>query len=152
MHTENADAALAAQQSEDEIRVSFGEGDTTPRFDLVLLGLGADGHTASLFHGTPALAERRRWCVANWVSALNTHRITMTLPVFNAARDVVFIVSGAEKASIVREVLRDPATPGAGPAHADGTTHASPIPAQLVQPDDGDIWWMLDRAAAGEHS
>jgi 6-phosphogluconolactonase len=66
--------------------------------------------------------------------------------VFNAAREVVFIVSGVEKAPIVREVLPDRATPGAGP------THASPLPAQLVQPNDGDVWWMLDRAAAGERA
>lgn len=143
VHAEIADAARAAQEYEDEIRVSFGGGDTTPRFDLVLLGLGTDGHTASLFPGTPALAERRRLCVENWVSALNTHRITMTLPVFNAAREVVFIVSGVEKAPIVREVLPDRATPGAE------VTHASPLPAQLIQPEDGDVWWMLDRAAAG---
>ena len=146
VHGEIADAGRAAQEYEDQIRVSFGGGDTTPRFDLVLLGLGTDGHTASLFPGTPALAERRRLCVENWVSALNTHRITMTLPVFNAAREVVFIVSGVEKAPIVREVLPDRATPGAG------ATHASPLPAQLVQPNDGDVWWMLDRAAAGERA
>ena len=135
VHAESADAALAAQQYEDEIRAYFGGGDATPRFDLVWLGLGTDGHTASLFPGTSALAEQRRWCVANWVGALNTHRITMTLPVFNAARDVVFIVSGAEKSPIVRQVLHVP---------------DSALPAQLVQPADGNLWWMLDRAAAGE--
>lgn len=135
VHAEMADADLAAQQYEDEIRASFGGGDTTPRFDLVWMGLGTDGHTASLFSGTSALAERRRWCVANWVSTLNAHRITMTLPVFNAAREVVFLVSGAKKSPIVRQVLRVP---------------DSALPAKLIQPADGNLWWMLDRAAAGE--
>ena len=135
VHTESADAARAAQEYEDEMRASFGGGDTTPRFDLVLLGVGTDGHTASLFPGTPALAEQRRWCVAHWVSALNTHRITMTLPVFNAAREVLFIASGAEKAAIVRQVLRD-------------RDISPPFPAQMIEPVDGNVAWMLDRAAA----
>ena len=136
IRAEIADAALAAQEYEVEIRTAFGEPHTTPRFDLILLGLGADGHTASLFPGTTALGERHRLCVANWVAALGAHRITMTLPLINAARDVVFIVSGAEKAAMVGQVLRG------------GT--ASPAPATLVQPADGEIWWMLDREAAGE--
>jgi 6-phosphogluconolactonase len=144
VHTEIADAARAAQEYEDEIRLAIGEGDATPRFDLILLGLGTDGHTASLFPDTSALAERQRLCVANWVPALCVHRITMTYPLINAARAVTFVVSGAEKAAIVREALRGRS--GAGIE----TTHASPLPAQVVRPTDGDLWWMLDRAAAGE--
>lgn len=139
VHTEIADAARAAQEYEDEIRLAIGEGDATPRFDLVLLGLGADGHTASLFPGTAALAEQRLLCVANWVPALGAHRITMTLPMLNAARDVTFIVSGAEKAAIVREVVH-------------GSDPSRELPAASVQPTDGELWWMLDRAAAGELS
>jgi 6-phosphogluconolactonase len=105
---------------------------------LVHLGLGTDGHTASLFPGTPALDEQQRLCVANPVAKLDTHRITLTLPVLNAARAVVFIVSGAKKAPMVREVVRG----------SDGPR----VPAALVQPAPGELWWMLDRAAAGELS
>jgi 6-phosphogluconolactonase len=137
IHSELPDAALAAQQYETEIRTTCGEPSVIPCFDLILLGLGTDGHTASLFPGTPAVDERRRLCVANWVVALGAHRITITLPLINAARATAFVVTGAEKASVVRSVLRERDT--------------SPrFPAQLVQPADGELWWMLDRAAAGE--
>jgi 6-phosphogluconolactonase len=132
---EMADADRAAQEYESEIRAFFS--DPVPRFDLVHLGLGTDGHTASLFAGTPALDEQERLCVANWVTKLDTYRMTLTLPVLNAARAVVFIVGGAEKAPIVREVVR-------------GSDPSREFPAALVQPTDGELWWMLDRAAAGE--
>jgi 6-phosphogluconolactonase len=131
MPGETRDAAQAAREYEEELRASF---HGMPRFDLILLGLGADGHTASLFPGTPALAEHGRWCVATWVSRLSAYRLTLTFPVLNATRVVAFVVSGAEKAGIVRAVLR-----GAGD-----------LPARRVQPMDGELWWMLDRAAAGE--
>ena len=136
IHSEIPDAALAAHQYDAEIRTTCGELTGTPRFDLVFLGLGTDGHTASLFPGTPAVDERRRLCVENWVVALGAFRITLTLPLINAARVVTFVASGAEKLAIVQRVLRD----------GDG----SPLPAQLVRPSDGELWWMLDRAAAGE--
>jgi 6-phosphogluconolactonase len=83
--------------------------------------------------------ERRRLCVENWVVALGAYRITMTMPLINAARVVAFVVNGNEKAAILRRVLRD-------------RDAASPLPAQLVRPSDGDLWWMLDRAAAGDLS
>jgi 6-phosphogluconolactonase len=134
MHGEIRDADLAAREYEDVMRTSFNVRDAAPRFDLILLGLGGDGHTASLFPGTPALAERQRWCVANWVNTLSAYRLTLTLPVLNAARVVLFTVSGSEKASIVRDVLRG----------------RRDVPARLVQPSDGELWWMLDRDAAGE--
>lgn len=134
MHGEVRNADLAAREYEDDMRASFNESGAIPRFDLILLGLGGDGHTASLFPGTPAIAERQRWCVANWVNTLSAYRLTLTLPVLNAARVVLFTVSGAEKAAIVRDVLR-------------GTRD---VPARLVQPADGEVWWMLDRAAASE--
>ena len=135
MHGDLADAERAAQEYEDEIREFFGR-DRLPVFDLIHLGLGTDGHTASLFPGTAALDARRRVCVANWVPRFESYRITLTLPVLDAARAVVFIVTGADKASIVRRVLQDGAA-------------AAPLPAQLVQPTDGELCWMLDRAAAG---
>ena len=136
IHSEIPDAALAAHQYDAEIRTTCGDPTGTPRFDLVFLGLGTDGHTASLFPGTPAVDERRRLCVENWVVALGAFRITLTLPLINAARVVTFVASGAEKLAIVQRVLQD----------GDG----SPLPAQLVRPSDGELWWMLDRAAAGE--
>jgi 6-phosphogluconolactonase len=142
MRGEMAEAERAALEYEDAISAVV-SGVPVPRFDLILLGLGTDGHTASLFPGTPALDERRRWCTANWVSALNAYRITLTLPVLNAAREIMFIVSGAEKAPIVREALREwPPTSAETPAQV--------LPAHLIQPHNGDVWWMLDRAAAGE--
>jgi len=134
---EMPDVDLAAREYESEIRAL--SSDAVPRFDLVHLGLGTDGHTASLFPGTPALDEQQRLCVANPVAKLDTHRITLTLPVLNAARAVVFIVSGAGKAPIVREVVH-------------GSDPSREFPAALVQPTDGELWWMLDRAAAGDQA
>ncbi|HVU50780.1 MAG TPA: 6-phosphogluconolactonase [Polyangia bacterium] len=80
-------------------------GPAAPPFDLVLLGMGVDGHTASLFPGTAALDERRRLCVANDVPQLATRRLTLTYPVFEAARDLLFLVAGADKADTLRDVL-----------------------------------------------
>ena len=109
-----------------------------PVFDLVLLGLGPDGHTASLFPGTSALAERERAVVANWVPEIGVHRITVTLPVLNRARRVVFLVSGRDKAEAVRDAL-DPAAAG-----------SSVSAAALVRPEAaGGVCWLVDRDAAG---
>jgi len=130
--TEQADAAAVARNYEDEIRATF-EDEQMPRFDVILLGLGADGHMASLFPGTPALRESGRLCVENWVPALGAYRITMTLPLLNHARAVVVLVSGSDKSAIVRQVLR--------------RTSGDEFPAHLLQPA-GEIVWMLDRAAA----
>jgi 6-phosphogluconolactonase len=139
IRSEMPDAALAAREYDAEIRTTFAEPATTiPRFDLMMMGLGTDGHTASLFPGTSALHERRRLCVENWVVALGTYRITMTLPLINAARMVAFVVSGTEKAAIVHRVL--------------GDSESVPLPSQLVRPADGDLWWMLDRGAAEDLS
>jgi 6-phosphogluconolactonase len=132
--TELGDPAAAAREYEDDIRRSFDADVQVPRFDLILLGLGKDGHVASLFPGTTALRESGRLCVENWVPNLSAYRITMTFPLLNQARAVVFVVSGPEKASIVRQVLRR-------------TSSTSDLPAQLVRPS-GDIVWMLDRDAA----
>lgn len=107
-----------------------------PRFDLVLLGLGPDGHVASLFPGSDAIRERRRLVVAPWVEHLHAHRITLTLPVLDAAACVLFLVSGADKAETLRAVLEDP-------------SGAVPYPAQLVRPAEGSAVWIVDRAAAG---
>jgi 6-phosphogluconolactonase len=127
------DASVAARLYEAEILATLSPREPMPRFDLILLGLGTDGHTASLFPGTPALAERERICVDNWVPASGARRVTVTLPLINAARTVMFVVSGPDKASIVRVVQ-----------HRQGE---DALPAQLVQPD-GELLWMLDRDAA----
>ena len=144
---EETDAAAAALEYEHELRLVSGTGPAgtgpavaprglergeLPRLDLVLLGLGNDGHTASLFPGTTALEERTHLVVANWVERLRTHRITLTLPVLDAARVVVFLVAGSEKAARVADVLE-----GSGAA----------LPAGRVRPG-GELIWLLDSAAA----
>lgn len=133
---ENPDAEAAAQAYEQTLRKFFSlESGVFPVFDLVLLGMGPDGHTASLFPGTAALHEKSRLVVANWVEKLKTHRITLTLPVLNAARCVAFLVSGTDKATALHEVL-------------EGNSPAEQHPAKLVRPSNGKLIWLLDRAAA----
>ncbi len=128
------EAAAAAAEYEAELRRALGPGDPAPpRLDLALLGLGADGHTASLFPGSPALLEASRLVVAPWVEHLRHHRITLTLPMLRAARAAAFLVSGAGKASRVADVLE-----GAGAS----------LPAGLVRPAEGDLLWLLDAPAA----
>jgi 6-phosphogluconolactonase len=137
---ENPDAEEAALAYERTLRQFFplraGE---LPRFDLILLGLGPDGHTASLFPGTAALQEKSRLVVANWVEKFKTYRITFTLPVLNAARSVAFLVSGSDKASALHEVL-------------EGDAPGEKYPAKLVRPAEGKLIWFVDRAAASELS
>ena len=84
---------------------TFFQTEDVPRFDLILLGIGADGHTASLFPQTPALEIHDRWVVANPVPRLDTTRITLTVPVINAARAIIFLVAGEDKAEALREIL-----------------------------------------------
>src|SRR5205823_886538 len=100
------DAQIAAQQYEEELRKFFqlppGQ---WPRFDLIMLGMGPDGHTASLFPGTAALNEGSRWVAANWVESLNTWRITFTFPLINQATEVLYLIAGDDKAQVLREVL-----------------------------------------------
>ncbi len=104
--------------------------------DLTLLGMGDDGHTASLFPGTTALAETRHRCVANRVEKLDTWRLTMTAPFINRSRNVAIVVSGQAKAARLREVLQGPRDP-------------ERLPIQLVQPQTGTLTWLLDVEAAG---
>jgi 6-phosphogluconolactonase len=125
----------AAAEYEEELRGFFGP-EGVPRFDLILCGLGEDGHTLSLFPETSALDVTDRWVVANPVLKLETTRLTLTVPVANAARAITFLVTGEGKAGAVREVLEGDADPRA-------------YPAKLVRPEDGDLIWMADRAAAG---
>ena len=137
---ENPDAAAAASEYEETLIKFFSlKPGEFPSFDLILLGMGPDGHTASLFPETAALQERSHLVVANWVEKLKTQRITLTLPVLNAARTVAFLVSGADKAEVLHEVLQ-----GTGPAEK--------YPSKLVRPSDGRLIWFLDRASASELS
>jgi|SRR5271170_720599 len=106
-----------------------------PRFDLALLGMGQDGHTASLFPGTDALKETERMVVDNWVGKFNSHRITLTVPVFNNSVRVMFLVSGEDKAPALRAVLEGPFVP-------------VQLPAQLIQPRTGSALWLVDYKAA----
>ncbi|GAC1645795.1 MAG: 6-phosphogluconolactonase [Herpetosiphon sp.] len=126
----------AAAAYEQDLRLLFG-GDLLPRFDLVLLGLGEDGHTASLFPGTAALHETNHWVVANEVPQLHTERLTMSFPVLNNAKDVVFLVSGPGKRAVLQRIF----APVAG---------QELLPSQRIQPTHGALHWLLDQAAAPE--
>jgi 6-phosphogluconolactonase len=137
---ENPDADAAAEIYEQTLRKFFGLAPGEfPRFDLILLGIGPDGHTASLFPETAALQEKTRLVVANWVEKLGTSRITLTVPVLNHARCVAFLVSGIDKAAALHEVL-------------EGKAPAEKYPSKLVQPSEGKLIWFVDRAAASELS
>jgi 6-phosphogluconolactonase len=133
----SAGANLAALEYENALRQAFTDDrEEFPRFDLVLLGLGDDGHTASLFPGTLALGERERWVVATWVEKLASFRVTLTVPVINDARCVLFLVAGAGKAQVLHDVLEGPQRP-------------DELPAQAIAPAYGELVWFADRAAAG---
>ncbi len=136
--SEEKDADAAARSYEQTLRTFFhlpaGE---FPRFDLIILGTGPEGHTASLFPDSSALEENARLVIAPWVNKFQSYRITFTLPVLNHAACVMFLASGADKAAIVREVLE---------------SGNSNLPAQKVHPIGGRLIWMIDGPAATELS
>jgi 6-phosphogluconolactonase len=133
---EEPTAGLAAQKYEQALLDFFGiNAGQLPRFDCVLLGMGSDGHTASLFPGTEALQESRRLVVANWVDKFKASRITLTVPLFNHADLVIFLVSGADKAQALKEVLQ-------------GDYRPDQFPAQLIRPNPGKLLWIVDKEAA----
>jgi 6-phosphogluconolactonase len=133
---ENPDAAAVAEAYERTLKKFFTlESGQFPRFDLILLGMGPDGHTASLFPGTAGLQEKSKLVIANWVEKLKTSRITLTLPVLNAAGCVAFLVSGTDKAPALKAVL-------------EGDAPGEQYPSKLVRPTDGKLLWLIDRAAA----
>ena len=148
---ENPRAEEAAENYENDLRKFFGE--AIPAFDLVLLGLGEDGHTASLFPHSPALNETKRLVVAPWVEKLNTYRITMTLPVLNNGKSVVFLVTGASKAEIFSEVIKTQPKPDTTPdtrptSEGDRKVYEVLYPAQAISPTSGAVSWFVDEAAA----
>lgn len=123
-----------------EIRRTLGVGRArTPRLDLVMLGMGPDGHTASLFPETAALEDRHRLVAANHVPKLDADRLTFTPKLINAAAHVLFLIAGEDKAAALNEVL-------------EGERRPSLYPAQLVAPEDGTAHWYVDRAAAARLS
>jgi 6-phosphogluconolactonase len=135
MPAEAADLDVAALAYESELRLAFDtRADELPAFDFVWLGIGPDGHTASLFPGSAALDVVDRWVVANWAPALETWRMTLTFPVINAARAVVIGAYGANKADALRAIR------GGG----------SDLPASRVTGDD--VEWIIDAAAAGDET
>ena len=136
IRAENPDAEKAAADYEQEIRQFFKiDVEQIPHFDCVLLGMGLDGHTASLFPGTAALEETRRLVVANWVEKFQSFRITLTVPLLNNADRILLLVSGIEKADTVKAVLEKRST-------------KIRFPVQHIQPTHGEATWYLDQPAA----
>lgn len=126
----------AAANYESMIRNFFGVATgTVPRFDLILLGLGDDGHTASLFPHSPALEEQRDLVVANFVEKFKTYRITFTPLLINEAASVLFVISGSAKSDALKEVLK-------------GEYRPKLFPSQLIQPTNGELRFLVDRDAA----
>jgi 6-phosphogluconolactonase len=133
---ENPDAQVIAAEYEQDLKQSFQLAKhQLPQFDLVLLGMGANGHTASLFPGTAAVHEQSRLVAAPWIEELESDRITLTPLVINNAREIIFFVTGTEKATTLKAVL-------------EGEYQPDRLPAQIIRPTQGNVVWMTDRAAA----
>ncbi len=132
MAAEAPDLNAAALTYESEIRLAFdARGDDPPPFDLVWLGMGSDGHTASLFPGSDALEETQRWVVGNWAPAHEAWRMTMTYPLLDAARQILFVVTGGDKAPVLQRIRA-----------GDDTLPAARVRAERIE-------WLVDEAAAG---
>jgi 6-phosphogluconolactonase len=106
-----------------------------PRFDLIVLGLGENGHTASLFPGTAVLAEQERWVAEVYVAEQDLYRVTLTAPLINQAELVIFLVAGQNKSGVLPEILHGPRNPQRWPA-------------QLIRPEGGELRWLVDKQAA----
>jgi 6-phosphogluconolactonase len=136
IRAERSDPEQSAREYSSDILKFFGSGSgDLPSFDLALLGLGPDGHTASLFPDTAALGETKNLVVANWVEKFKSYRITMTLPLLNQAREIMFLVQGADKAPALRDALI-------------GGGQPQRLPAQLIHPQSGKLTWLVDQQAA----
>jgi len=137
IEAERADRDAAARDYQAQIARVFGVAATgePPAFDLVLAGMGPDAHTLSLFPGTIALTETSHWVVPNYVDKFTTYRVTMTAPIVNRARCVMFLVAGPDKAAPLAEVL-------------EGPLDTVRLPSQLVRPATGELLWLIDQAAA----
>jgi 6-phosphogluconolactonase len=143
IRAENSNAAEASSYYERDLRRFFGERDLVtggaPVFDLIFLGTGPDGHTASLFPGSAALNETGKWVTENWVEEFKSYRITVTYPVLNNAVLLIVLVAGADKAPIIENVLEK-------------QSNSQLYPIQRVMPRFGPKLWLLDEAAAGRLS
>lgn len=137
MAGEMSSPQAAAKAYENKLKTIFKFDRPFPKFDLIWLGMGADGHTASLFPGTSALEENEKWVVGHHVENLSSNRITLTFPVINNARRVVIITPGENKATVLRDLF-----------HAD--MPKSRYPVQRVKPVNGDLIWLLDKQAAAK--
>lgn len=126
----------AARHYENELKIFFGQDleDPPPKFDLVLLGMGSDGHTASLFPNTAAIHEKQHWVVAHYIEAISAWRVTLTPVILNAAHDVLFLIAGEEKAKVLCEVIK-------------GADQPDILPAQVIQPKAGNLHWFVDEPA-----
>lgn len=127
------DPESAASEYERILRRYFDE--TGPTFDLVLLGMGDDGHTLSLFPGKPIVHEERKWVAAYYLREQNMFRITLTAPVVNRAKRIAFLVSGPGKANALKQVM-------------EGDYRPDTYPSQVIKPENGEVHWFLDRDAA----
>lgn len=124
----------SAAEYEKILREYFKEGETT--FDLVLLGMGDDGHTLSLFPGTPVVHEEKAWVTSFFLQAQDMYRITLTAPVVNQAACVIFMATGTGKSLTLKSVI-------------EGTFNPDKFPSQLIRPEKGELHWFVDEAAAG---
>jgi 6-phosphogluconolactonase len=132
---EYPDSGLAASEYQEVIRREFAlAAGSFPRFDLILLGMGNEGHTLSLFPGTKALHEMQRVVTHNWVGKLYTDRVTLTAQAANNAANIIFMIAGCDKASALKAVLEGPHEP-------------DQLPAQMIQPTNGTLSWLIDEAA-----
>jgi 6-phosphogluconolactonase len=125
--------AEAVTQYEAVLRGFFG--DQSPRFDLILLGLGENGHTASLFPNTSVLEEEEQWVAEVYVAEQKMHRVTFTASLINQAAAVAFLVAGAGKSQVLQQVLEGPSDP-------------KRLPAQMIRPKNGQLMWLVDEEAA----
>ena len=138
MPAELEDHNRAATEYEQTIRMFFRLGaEELPRFDLILLGMGEDGHTASLFPGTAVLAEKNHLVFASYIEKFGTYRLTLTVPVINQAANIIFLIFGGSKASILKDVI-------------EGRYEPDRLPSQLIRPVNGRLFFIMDRAAAGK--
>jgi 6-phosphogluconolactonase len=132
--TDDGDPQTAAARYEQEIRKVLGD---PARFDLILLGLGTNGHTASLFPHCPALKVRDRLVVTDYIEEVKMNRITFTAPLINDAHAILFLLSGHDKAAVFKEVVLGPLDP-------------ERLPSQLIEPAHGTLTWLADKDAAAD--